>query len=162
MTIHHCMLSPLNRLPNILILLLLHHRLVFLLILILLVGHRIKALGFPTLLSSTVCVLRLLDVLALRAWSHSICTSGAYTWATIISRGIYSCCTPHRDVIFVLLYRTKYKTQKGKKLTNTRDFGSILIFIVGKLWCFRVFRAVWFMLGTTACRQGVGITWWLI
>ena len=37
-----------------------------------------------------------------------------YTNMTILSRGSYSCCTPHRDVIFVLLYRTKYKTQKGK------------------------------------------------
>ena len=29
--------------------------------------------------------------------------------------GVYTCCTPHRDVIFVLLYRTTYKTQKGGK-----------------------------------------------
>ena len=35
--------------------------------------------------------------------------------ATILSRGSNSCCTPHRDVIFVLLYRTTYKTQKGEK-----------------------------------------------
>ena len=34
--------------------------------------------------------------------------------ATLLSRGSYSCCTPHRDVIFVLLYRTTYKTQKGE------------------------------------------------
>ena len=25
-------------------------------------------------------------------------------------------CTPHRDVIFVLLYQTKYESQKGEKL----------------------------------------------
>ena len=36
--------------------------------------------------------------------------------ATLLSRGSYSCCTPHRDVIFVLLYRTTYKTQKGENL----------------------------------------------
>ena len=34
---------------------------------------------------------------------------------TILSQGSYSCCIPHRDVIFILLYRTKYKTQKGEK-----------------------------------------------
>ena len=34
--------------------------------------------------------------------------------ATLLLRGSYSCCTPHRDVIFDLLYRTTYKTQKGE------------------------------------------------
>ena len=34
--------------------------------------------------------------------------------ATLLSKGSYSCCTPHWDVIFVLLYRTTYKTQKGE------------------------------------------------
>ena len=41
-------------------------------------------------------------------------TRGRSPRATLLSRGSYSCCTPHRDVIFVLLYRTTYKTQKGE------------------------------------------------
>ena len=35
--------------------------------------------------------------------------------------GIHSCCTNYRDVMFVLLYQIKYKTQKVIKLTNFRD-----------------------------------------
>ena len=42
-------------------------------------------------------------------------------WATLVSRGVHSCWTPNRDVMLVLLYRTKYKTQKGVTFTNTRD-----------------------------------------
>ena len=49
--------------------------------------------------------------------------------ATILSRGGggggHSCCTTHRDVIFVLSYRTKQST-KGRIMTNIRDFVYIL------------------------------------
>ena len=42
--------------------------------------------------------------------------------ATILSRGSYPWWKPHRNVITVLLYRTRYKTEKGEKLKTSEIF----------------------------------------